>query len=210
MNIALFGATGTIGQRILKEALDRGHRITAIVRDLSKLAQSDTNLRVVKGDVSDVASVTGATAGHDLIISAIGPAPTAIHGLVDATRVLIEGVERSGVKRLIAVGGPGRLLVKPGVQLLNPPEFPAEWRPIALEHCEALDLYRASRIDWTNVSPAALIEPGTRTGRYRIGGDELLVDAEGRSRISIEDFAVAILDGAERRQHIRLRITVAY
>jgi putative NADH-flavin reductase len=214
MKIALFGANGTIGQRILREALDRGHEVTAIVRDPSRFDQASEKLSAVAGDIADPLSIASAVKGHDVVISAVGPKLP--HGdpqiLVEAARSLLEGVERAGVKRLLVVGGAGSLEAAPGVQVVDTPDFPAAWKPVALAHRDALDVYRNAQtdLDWTYVSPAALIQPGERTGKYRIGGDQLLVDEKGESHISAEDYAVALLDEVENPRHIRLRITVAY
>jgi uncharacterized protein len=211
VKIALFGATGTIGQRILKEALHRGHEVTAVVRNPEKLTVQHANLRVVTGDVLKADQVADAVRGHDAVVSSIGPAPGQEQGIVDATKSLIDGVKRSGVRRLIAVGGAGSLEVAPGVQLMNTPEFPQQWKAIAQAHADALNLYRReSELEWTNLSPAALIEPGERTGKYRIGTEQLVVDEKGVSRISAEDFAIAILDEVENPKFIRKHFTVAY
>ncbi len=213
MKIALFGASGTIGQRILNEALERGHSVTAVVRDVSKLSEKE-DLSVVKGEVTDPASVAEAVKGNDAVISSVGPKlpggdPQIV---VDAARSLIDGVARSGVKRLIAVGGAGSLEVAPGVRLVDTPEFPEAWKDIALAHSEALNVYKNTKadIDWTNISPAAFIQPGEKTGKYRVGTDQLLVDENGESKISAEDYAVAVLDELERPRHPKQRITVAY
>ncbi|EPY09223.1 NAD-dependent epimerase/dehydratase [Paenibacillus alvei TS-15] len=211
MKIAVYGATGTIGQRIVNEALTRGHEVTAVVRDASRVAQSHANLTVVTGDILNSASVSERTAGHDVVISSIGPKMGEESALVEATRALINGVKQAGVERLISVGGAGSLEVAPGVQVVDTPDFPDAWKPIALAHRDALDVYRhESTLAWTNVSPAALIEPGERTGQYRTGTDQLVVDAEGNSRISAEDFSVAILDEVENPQFTGRRFTAAY
>ncbi len=215
MRIALFGAGGTLGRRIAQEALRRGHRVTAVVRNPARFAKPTGAVDVVKGDALDPASVAAAVRGHDAVISAVGPARIADarpEMLVDAARSLIAGLERAGVRRLVIVGGAGSLEVAPGVQLVDTPQFPAAWRPVALAARDALALYRGAPpvIDWTYFSPAALIEPGERTGKYRIGQDRLLTNAKGESRISAEDFAVAVVDELERPVHLRERITVAY
>ena len=215
MRIALFGAGGTIGRRVLEEALGRGHEVTAVMRDPKRLPAPVGRVALVQGDVLDATSVAAAVRGHDAVISAVGPAHTADarpQMLVDAARALITGLPQAGVRRLFVVGGAGSLEVRPGLQLVDTPEFPAAWRPVALAHRDALALYRAAPpgLDWTYFSPAALIEPGKRTGTYRIGGEQLLTDRLGKSRISVEDFAVALLDELERPAHVRQRITIAY
>ncbi len=202
MKIALFGAGGTIGQRIATEARSRGHTVTGLGRD---------------ANVTDAESVARAVAGHDAVVSAVGPGfgPNAQPPdmLSKAARALLAGLKMAGVKRLVVVGGAGSLEVAPGKQLVDQPEFPAAWKPVALAHRDALDVYRAQRdpdIAWTYISPPAFIEPGVRTGKYRIGGDQLLVDARGESRISAEDFAVALVDELENAKNARKRITAAY
>jgi putative NADH-flavin reductase len=168
------------------------------------------NLHVVKGDIFNSESIASAAASKDVLISAYGPQHGQEQRLLEATRALIDGVKRSGVRRLISVGGAGSLEVAPGVQLVDTPEFPEAWKGIALAHRDALDIYRQSDIDWTNISPAAFIAPGERTGTYRTGTDHLVVDEKGESRISAEDYAVAVLDEAENPKFIRRRFTVAY
>ncbi len=211
MKIAVFGATGTIGRRIAQEALARGHDLTAVGRDPTRLDISHERLTAAKGDVLDASSVAAAVKGHDAVISAYGPGGSAApQTVVDAARSLIEGLGRAGVRRLVVVGGAASLEVAPGVQLLDTPEFPSAWKPVALAHREALAVYRTADLDWTYVSPAALIAPGEHTGRYRVGFDQLLVDANGESRISAEDYAVALLDEIEHPRHVRRRMTVAY
>ena len=211
MRIALFGASGTIGRRIAQEALARGHQVTGIVRDVKKI--DDPRIQAVQGDVTDAASLANLLKGHDAVISAVGPAPGAAPtSPAYAARALVQALPKAGVKRLIVVGGAGSLEVKPGMQLVDSPDFPKSWKPVALSHRDALKIFRESggALDWTYVSPAALIEPGMRTGKYRVGGDQLLVDDKGRSRITAEDYAAALLDELEHPRHLRRRITVAY
>lgn len=200
-----------IGQRILQEALTRGHQVTAIVRDPSRMSRQQDNLAIATGDIFNPDNIAATAAGHDVVISAYGPkfGVAQEHLLVDATRALVEGVKRSGVSRLLAVGGAGGLEVAPGVQLVDTPEFPAVVKPIALAHRDALAVLQAADLDWTNLSPAAMIEPGERTGKYRTGTNRLLVNERGESRISAEDYAVALLDEVENPRHNRQRFTVA-
>jgi len=168
-------------------------------------------LLVLAGDVREAGSVAVAASGQDAVISAVGPDGTAPPTLViEAAWSLVTGVGRAGVRRLVVVADAGSLEVAPGVQLVDIPEFPAAWKPVALAHREALAVYRAADLDWTVVSPAAVVEPGQRTGRYRLGTDQLLVDERGESRISAEDFAVAVLDEIEQPRYRRQRITVGY
>jgi putative NADH-flavin reductase len=212
MKIVVFGAPGNIGRRVVLEALARGHEITAASRDPKRLDIRDRRLRAVSADVRDTRTACEIMAGADAVVSAVGPrdgSPPSV--VVDAARSLSEAARRAGVRRLVVVGGAGSLEVSPGLQLVDTPEFPSAWKGVALAHRDALDVYRkAEDLDWSYLSPAALMEPGPRTARYRTGGERLLKDAEGRSRISIDDFAVALLDEVETPQHVRQRFTVAY
>lgn len=213
MRIALFGATGRIGQRAVKEALSRGHSVTAIVHEQSKLNLSDPNLKVIQGDVTDVASVARAVPGSEAVISAVGPKWDGSNNrmLVDAAHALLDGQKRAGVKRLLVVGGAGSLEDAPGVERMDMPDFPAAWRPVAKAHGEALEIYRQEKdLDWSYLSPANMIEPGTRTGKYRTGTEQLVRDADGKSFISMEDYAVALIDEIEHPKFIRRRFTVGY
>lgn len=209
MEIVLFGATGMIGSRVLQELVRRGHRITAVVRDPAKLAPHE-NVIWSSGDIFDSAGVADASRGADAVVSAYGPGSEAPELLVKAMVSLIQGVEASAVRRLLVVGGAGSLEVAPGVQLVDTPDFPPAWKGIALAHRDALGLLRNSKLDWTSLSPAANIHPGERTGRFRVGADQLLTDDNGRSEISAEDFAIALADELERPTHIRRRFTVAW
>lgn len=212
MKLALFGASGTIGQRILREALRRGHTVTAIMRDPSRLTDQHPHLTAVVGDVLDPARVAAAVAGHEAVLSAYGPTGGAgAETIAAAARALITGLNAAGVTRLVVVGGAGSLEVAPGRKLIDTPQF-QEAKPVARAHAEALAIYRTAGADlaWSYLSPAALVEPGERTGAFRLGGDQLLTDAEGQSRISAEDYAVAFLDEVEHPRHVRQRFTVAY
>jgi putative NADH-flavin reductase len=210
MKIVLFGANGNIGQRIAAEALSRGHEVTAALRDPSKLSLKHKNLKTVTADVSKAESVAAAARGHDLAISAVGPGKGPAQMLVDVAKTLLAGLAQAGVKRLIVVGGAGSLEVAPGKQLVDQPDFPEIYKPQALAHRDALAIFRKADLDWTYVSPAAFIGPGERTGKFRTGLDQLLTDEKGQSRISIDDYAIALIDEAEKPQHLRQRFTVAY
>ncbi|TDE57021.1 NAD-dependent epimerase/dehydratase family protein [Nonomuraea mesophila] len=212
MRITIFGATGAVGSRTLAEALSRGHDVTAVVRDCVRLAPAHPGIKIRRGDASDVADVTALSAGQDLVISATRPAPGHEDDLVATAGSLLSGVSVTGV-RLLLVGGAAGLTVPGtgGLALVETPEFPPSWRPIALACDAQLAACRAApHADWTYVSPPAFLEPGERTGRYRLGADELLVGADGRSAISLEDFAVALIDEAEHPRHRRRRFTVGY
>jgi len=211
--IMLIGSSGMIGQRILHEALNRGHHVTALVRDTSGTGEHRASLDYHTGDIFKPDTIATAAVDHDVVLSAYGPGKGEQNLVVKAAHALIEALTRVGPIRLIVVSGAGSLEVKPGVQLMDRPDFPAEWKAIALAHREALEVYRKAgmaEFDWTAVSPAALIAPGARTGKYRTGTDQLLVDDKGKSYISAEDFAGAIVDELERPHFQGQRFTVAY
>lgn len=211
MKITLIGATGTVGQRILREALQRGHQVTALVRDASKL-KLQPGLKLVQGDIFDAATVAAAAQGSEAVLSSYGPPPDQTETLIQATRALLQGVRQAGVQRFLMVGGAGSLLVAPGLKLVDADVFPEAYKPIARAHEQALEiLYKeAADLDWANLSPAALIEPGERTTRFRLGLDQLITDAQGNSRITAEDFAIAFVDELEQPRHHRQRFTLAY
>ncbi|MET9341351.1 NAD(P)H-binding protein [Nonomuraea sp. NPDC003804] len=198
--ILVFGATGMIGQRIVTELVNRGHDVTGLSRS-----------GPVKGDVTQAAELA---AGHDVVISAIAPPRDGTEPeapFLAATRALIDGVREAGVRRLITVGGAGGLEVAPGLDLVDTPDFPQIYKKEALSQRAALGLYReVTDLDWTYVAPAAIIQPGERTGTFRLGGDRLLADEQGNSVISAEDYAVAVADEIEKAEHVRRRFTVAY
>jgi hypothetical protein len=209
MKIVMFGATGTLGSRILGELTARGHDVTAVTRNPANAPEGE-NVTVTAGDILDSASVADAARGADVLVSAYGPGPKSPKLLVQAMNSLIAGMEAAGVKRLIAVGGAGGLEVKPGVRLIDTPDFPAEWKGIAQAHIDAMDVLRRSNLDWTSVSPAAFIHPGERTGKYRTDTERLIVGTQGRSEISAEDFAIAVADEVENAMHPRERFTAAW
>jgi hypothetical protein len=213
MKIVVFGITGRIGSRVAKEALDRGHDVTGVARDPSRINLIHPKLRTLKGDVTDGSSVATIAASHDAVVCAVGPSPSdsSIDVIIKAPGALIDGLRRAGIRRFLVVGGAGSLEVTPGRILLDTPDFPAAWKPVAKAAAEALTQYRKEKeLEWTYLSPAALIEPGKRTGSYRTGEEKLLTDAKGNSAISMEDFAVAVVDELEKPRHLRQRFTVAY
>ena len=213
MKIALIGATGFVGSAILKEALERGHEVTAIVRHPDKL-QAHPKLHAKKGDVYSADEVARLVSGHDAVISAFNPGwndPEIYNHQVKGTESIIKGVKQAGVRRLLFVGGAGSLEVKPGVQSVDLPQFPAEYKQGALATRDALNLLRKeTSLEWSFLSPSADLSPGQRTGKFRLGKDQLLKDAKGESRVSVEDYSVAMLDEVERPAHIRQRFTVGY
>lgn len=207
MKIVLIGATGYVGSKLLAEALSRGHQVTAIARDPKNLP-GHANLTAARVDVTDRAALAKAVAGHDLVINAFNPA---LDQDGTGTQSIIDGVKQGGIARFLTVGGAGTLLLPSGERVIDQPDFPAEWKDGALRTARLLEQLRAEQeLDWVFLSPAAMLVPGERTGSYRIGRDHLLTDAKGESRISLEDYAVAMLDEAERPRHSRQRFTVAY
>ena len=212
MKIAVFGAGGRIGSRVVTEALNRGHNVTAVVRHPENYTNERSHLRVAKGDLFGSQDVETAAFDHDAVVCAYnytnGAEPSSIPELATP---LLNGLKQAHVKRLLIVGGAGSLEVSPGLQLVDTPDFPAQYKPAALAHREALKIYQKEKeIEWTYVSPAAEIAPLERTGNFRTGTDKLLVDDDGRSFISMEDFAVAIIDEIMNPHHIRERFTVGY
>lgn len=211
MRIVVFGAGGALGTCITAELVRRDHTVKVVVRAGKKPGSARPRTAIVIADVTDPRSVAEAVRGADAVVSAVGPAEgQEASVLLNAARGLLEGLRKAGVRRLVVVGGAGSLEVSPGVQLADTAQFPPAWKPVADAHGAALAIYREEPdLEWTVVSPAALITPGVRTGHYRAGGDQLLVDAKGESRISAEDYAVAIADEIETPRHIRRRFTVA-
>lgn len=206
MKIAIVGATGYTGQPITHEALARGHHVTALARNTGGIPAHE-RLRPVTVDATRVAVLALQFEGHDVVVSAFNPGKDET-GL--GTRAIVAAARRSGIPRLLVVGGAGSLEVATGGRLVDQPDFPPAWRAGALKTAAFLDELRSEHdLDWTFLSPAAKLVPGERTGRYRLGRDTLLTDDAGESRISTADFAVAMLDEIERPRHSRRRFTVA-
>ena len=216
MKLVLFGATGNVGQRVAAEALRRGHEVVGVVRDPEAVQSPDARVRLVKGDATNADSVAKIARGADAVVSAISPRPNPrglpAPSLEKNARALISGLRTAGVKRVLYVGGASSLEVAPGKALADQPDFPEIYKAEAQEGREALAVWRggAQGLDWTYLSPAAEIAPGKRTGRYRTTDDQLLFDDQGRSFITFEDYAVAVLDELERPQHVGARFGVAY
>jgi putative NADH-flavin reductase len=211
MRLIVFGANGALGRRLVMECLERGIEVTAAVRDVSRLEGAAREINVVAADATDPAAVAAVAAGHDAALSAVTQ-----HShpqiLIDVASTLLEGLSQAGVPRLVVAGGAGSLYVEDGLRLMDTPDFHDEWKPEAQAQADALDAYRAADtdVDWVYVSPGALLEPGERTGEYRVGGDRLLTADDGHSRITMEDFAIAMVDEAVEPQHSRDRFTAAH
>jgi uncharacterized protein len=213
MKIALIGATGFVGSAILQEALSRGHDVTAIVRHPEKL-QPHAKLHPQKCDVYNADEVARLVTGHDAVISAFSPSktdPEIREKHVQGIKTMLAAMKQAGIKRLLVVGGAGSLEVKPGLRVIDTPDFPEQWKGTARATADLLQLLRREHdIEWTCLSPSAILQPGMRTGTFRLGMDQLLVDANGQSRISTQDYAVAMINEVERPAHIRQRFTVGY
>jgi putative NADH-flavin reductase len=230
MQIGLLGASGNIGARILGEGLARGHCFTAF----SRSPREDESERVKwrQADVLDPASLAVGLAGLDVLVTAFGPG-SAARDLADtiaqsirspglfaqAAKSLLAALESRPRLRLVVVGGAGSLELGPGRQLADEPDaakrlaalgLPEDYLAAVRGHRDALNIYRQSNRLWTYFSPALNIFPGERTGRFRLGGDQVVADAEGRSRISYEDYAVALLDEIELPRHVQRRFTIGY
>jgi putative NADH-flavin reductase len=202
--IALLGITGRVGSRIGAELLRRGHTVTGIARKVDSVS-AQPGLSVKAGDASSAAALVPLIDGHDALISA-----TRFVGGCDAA-TLISAAKRAGVPRLLVVGGAGSLEIAPGKALVDTPDFPQAYRPEALAGRTFLQALRAEKeLDWTFLSPSAEFNPGERTGRMRLGNDRLLTDAAGRSHVSMEDYAIAMVDELESPKHSRSRFTVGY
>ena len=212
MKIAVFGATGWIGSHIVNEATQRGHQVVALVRDPSKVELA--NVEVRKLDLlSDAHDLANSVAGVDAVITSISGRALGNHDIVKSTaELLIKALPKVNVERLLWVGGAGSLEVAPGVKLVSTADFPSEYMDEAIAQGEALDVFKqqACILDWTYVSPAAEIFPGEALSNYRIGTEQLLVDDNGASKISVSDYAKAMIDELESHKHPSQRIGVAY
>ena len=216
MKIVVFGATGNVGQRVVAEALRRGHEVVGVVRDPAAVQSPDKRIKLVKGDATNAGDVARIARGADAVVSAISPRPNArgmpAPSLAANSRAMIKGLRDAKVNRVLYVGGASSLEVAPGKALADMPDFPEIYREEAREGRDALAIWRneAKGLDWTYLSPAAEIAPGKRTGKYRTTDEKLLVDEKGKSFITFEDYAVAVLDEVERPQHVAKRFGVAY
>ena len=217
MKIALIGASGFVGTAILKEALDRGHQVKAIVRNPENITIKDDNITVIKADVLDQAQVTAAVVGSDAVVSAYNPGwsnPDIYEEFLRGSQSIQAGIKASGVKRYIVIGGAGSLEVAPGLQAVDTPDFPAAIKPgaSAARDYQAI-IKKEQDLDWTFFSPAFEMHQGTsgiRKGTYRTGLDNPVFDENGRSILSVEDLAMAIVDELENPKFIKKRFTTAY
>lgn len=216
-NVLLIGATGFVGSALLNELVNRGHKVTAVVRDPEKLA-GKKNVEAVKADITDIEAIANLVKGKDAVVSAYNPGwtnPRQYEETLENYPKIVEAAKRGGAQRLLIVGGAGTLFVKPGLRLVDTGTLPNAWLPgvKSLGEFYLNTLTKEQDIDWIFLSPAANLgnlQPGTRTGKYRVGKDDLLVDEKGESFISVEDYAVAMIDELETPRHHKERFTVAY
>lgn len=216
MNIAIIGATGFVGKQLVAEALERGHEVTAIARNVSALTAGN-GLTPVQADVTDVPALAAALKGSDMVLSAYNAGwdnPELYNDFIAGSKAIQQAVKEAGVKRLLVVGGAGSLYVAPGVQLVDSPDFPEAYKAGATAARDYLNLLKDEQeLDWTFFSPAIEMHPGIttgRTGQYRTALENPVFDADQHSRLSVEDLAVALLDETETPKHIRQRFTAAY
>jgi putative NADH-flavin reductase len=202
--IAIIGATGRAGSQLLEEALRRGHAVTAIARNASSKLGERAGVNIKDLDVLDAGALQQAVAGHDAVF-------TAAHFMGIPASAIIDPVKKAGVKRLLVVGGAGSLFAAPGLKVIDTPNFPAAYKAEAAAGGVYLDTLRQEQVlDWSFLSPSALFVEGERTGKFRLGRDDLLVGADGKSWISFADFAIAFIDELEKPAHARQRFTVGY
>lgn len=204
MKIAIIGATGNVGQRIVTEAVSRGHDVTAISRNLSNVT-TGAGVTASAGDVNNPDALAEVLKEHDAIVSSV----MFVHG---DPHKLIDAVQKSAVKRYLVVGGAGSLSAAPGLNVVDTPDFPQEYHEEASKGRDFLNVLKsdADDLDWTMLSPSALFVPGARTGAFRLGKDDLLVGSDGKSWISYEDYAIAFLDELESPANLQSRFTVGY
>ncbi|MDR2039354.1 MAG: NAD(P)-dependent oxidoreductase [Bacteroidales bacterium] len=213
--IVLIGASGFVGSAILNEALNRGIKVTAVVRNPDSIKISNADLTIVKADVSDAVKVAEISKGADAVISAFNPGWTNPDIYEETLKVypqILEGVKKSGVRRLLIVGGAGTLFVAPGLRVVDSGAIPAEIMGgvKSLGEFYLNTLMNENEIDWVFFSPAGSLEPGERTGKYRLGKDDLMVNDKGESKISVQDYAKAMIDEMEAPAHHKERFTIGY
>lgn len=209
MNVVVYGATGNAGSRIVKELVARGHKVTGVARNVDSL-KAQPGVMTRTDDLSNVDAIVAVIKGADAVVSSYQPPADNTDALIDITKREIAAVKKAGVPRLLLVGGAGLLEVAPGVTLIKSGHLPVQWLPIATSHEKALEVLRASDINWTYLSPAAFFEPGERTGKFRLGTKELISNAKGESRISMEDYATALVDEIEKPRHERASFSVGW
>ena len=214
MKIAIIGATGYVGSAVLNEALHRGHEVTAIARNTDKITIKNAKLKVVSANIDDSDNLAKILAGHDAVVSAFNAGltnPNLYNDFIKGSETIQQATRLSGVKRFLIVGGAGSLEIAPGLQLVDSPEFPKEWKTGATAARDYLNILKKEKdLDWTFLSPAIELHPGKRTGVFRLGTDQPVFDDKNQGKISVEDLAVAIIDELEQNQFIKKRFTVGY
>jgi putative NADH-flavin reductase len=214
MKLALIGATGFVGKAVLTEALSRGYEVTAIARDPQKIEVTNDKLTLSAADVLDTNKLAEILKGHDAVVNSFNAGwtnPDLYNAFLKGSEAIQTAVKQSGVKRLLVIGGAGSLFVAPGVQLVDSPQFPAEWKAGATAARDYLnELKKETELDWTFLSPAINLHPGQRTGTFRLGTEEPLFDEKGHHEISVEDLAVAIINELENNEFVKRRFTVGY
>jgi len=213
--IVLIGASGFVGSAILNEALDRGYKVTAVVRHPEKITAVSKNLVIKQGDVSFIETVAEVSKGADTVISAYNPGwknPKIAEETTKVYKAILNGVKQAGVKRLLVVGGAGSLFISPGKRIMDTGSIPESYLPAvrALAEVYLIDLMAEKSVDWVFFSPAGILEQGLRTGKFRLGKDDLIVNEKGESKISVQDYAVAMIDELEKPAHHRERFTIGY
>jgi putative NADH-flavin reductase len=210
MKVTIIGAGGNIGRRITKEAASRNHDLK-LISSKDKSFFGLENVNIEKGDIFDTNALVEILKGSDIVISAYAPPHENTDLIIDASKSLVEAAKKANI-RLIAVGGAGSLKVSENMVLVDAPDFPADYKAIAVSHQKALEnIYlQESELNWTNVSPSAYIFEGERTNQFRVGGDFLLANEKGESSISMEDFAVGILNEVESPAYSKKRFTIGY
>ncbi|WP_291906435.1 NAD(P)-dependent oxidoreductase [Chitinophaga sp. CB10] len=214
-NIVIIGGSGFVGSALVKEALSRGHQVKTVVRNPEKINIKDDRLEAVHGDIQNPGIVSDAVKGAEAVISAYNPGwsnPHIANETLSGYKSIIAGVKDAGVKRLLVVGGAGSLFIKPGVTVMDSGAIPEQMLPAVKALAEVYHdlLPKEKELDWVFFSPAGNISPGERTGKYRLGKNDLIVDDKGQSKISVEDYAVAMIDELEKPQHHRERFTIGY
>ena len=214
MKLAIIGATGFVGTAVLNEALHRGYEVTAIARNTDKITKSDEKLTKAEADINDTAKLAEILAGNDAVVNTFNAGwtnPNLYADFIKGSEDIQKAVKESGVKRLLVVGGAGSLEIVPGVQLVDTPEFPEQWKSGATAARDYLNIIKKETdLDWTFLSPAIYLHPGKRTAVFRLNTDQPVFDADGKSEISVEDLAVAIIDELESNRYIKRRFTVGY
>src|SRR5271163_3622550 len=209
MNVVVYGATGNSGKEIVKELLRRGHKVTAVARKVDSI-KAEQGVTAKADDLSKVDAIAAIVTGADAVVSAYAPPMDNTDALLGVTEREIAAVKKAGAARLIVVGGAGLLEVAPGVTLIASGYLPEAYLPIAKSHEKALGILKASDINWTYFSPAGYFEAGEQTGKFRLGTTNLIANEKGDSRISFEDYAVALVDEIETPAHERGQLSIGY